>query len=130
MPKAFVVAPHEAMMGARNEAMLLMNCPKVNVLAEAPPFITLSTSGFSEVCMMALPIPRREKERSSMVKSRVNIGTAIAANVITRLSRTVFLRPILFISKLVGTLKMRNQKNTSEGSVLAIESERPRSAFT
>ena len=118
------------MMGARKDAMLLMNCPKVRVLAEAPPFITLSTNGLSEVCMMALPIPSSEKESSSMVKSRVNTGTNIAASVITRLRSTVFLRPILFISRLVGMLKMRNQKNTREGRVLAIESERLRSAFT
>ena len=129
-PKALVVAPQEAMMGARNEAMLLMNCPKVRVLADAPPFITLSTSGLSDVCMMAFPIPRREKESRSMVKSSVKTGTNIAASVRRRLSRTVFLRPILFMSRLVGMLKMRNQRNTSEGSVLAIVSERSRSAFT
>ena len=79
---------------------------------------------------MALPIPKREKESSSMAKSRVNTGIAIATRVITRLSSTVFLRPILFISKLVGMLKMRNHRNTSDGSVLAIESERFKSAFT
>ena len=110
--------------------MLLMNCPKVRVLADAPPFITLSTNGLREVCMMALPIPKREKETRSMAKSRENTGIAIAASVITRLRSTVFLRPILFISRLVGMLKMRNHRNTSEGSVLAIESERLRSAFT
>jgi hypothetical protein len=33
--------------------------------------------------------------------------------------RTVFLRPILFISMPVGTEKIRNQKNTSEGKKLA-----------
>ena len=130
MPNAFVVAPHEAMMGARKEAMLLMNWPKVNVLADAPPFITLSTSGLSEVCMMALPIPKREKDRMSIVKLRVNMGTIMAANVRKRLTRTVFLRPILFMSKLVGMLKMRNQRNTSESRMFAIESERLKSSFT
>ena len=117
-------------MGARKEAMLLMNCPKVKVLADAPPFITLSTNGLSEVYIMALPIPKSEKERSNMVKSSVRTGITIAASVITRLRSTVFLRPILFISKLVGMLKMRNHRNTSEGSVFAIESERLKSAFT
>ena len=117
-------------MGARKEAILLMNCPKVRVLAEAPPFITLSTNGLSEVCIMAFPIPNKEKESSNMVKSRVKIGTSNEASVITRLSITVFFRPILFISRLVGMLKIRNHRNTSEGRVLAIESERFRSAFT
>ena len=43
---------------------------------------------------------------------------------------TVRLRPILFISTPVGTEKMRNQKKTSEGRMLATESLRPRSALT
>ena len=80
--------------------------------------------------MLTFPIPRREKERSSMVKSNVKTGITNAANVITRLSSTVFLRPILFISRLVGMLKIRNHRNTSEGRVLAMESLRFRSAFT
>ena len=80
--------------------------------------------------MMAFPIPKREKESSSMVKSRVKIGTSSEASVITRLSNTVFLRPILFISRLVGMLKIKNHRKTSEGNVLAIESDRFRSAFT
>ena len=41
---------------------------------------------------------------------------------------TVFLRPILFISMPVGTEKIRNQKNTSEGKKLAAESDRPKSS--
>ena len=45
-------------------------------------------------------------------------------------SSTVFFLPILFISRLVGTLNRRNQKNTSEGKRLAIESDRLRSSFT
>ena len=43
---------------------------------------------------------------------------------------TVFLRPILFISMPVGTLKMRNQKKTIIGKLLASESVRPRSFCT
>lgn len=50
--------------------------------------------------------------------------------VTTNESSTVFFRPILFISMPVGTLKMRNQKNTSEGKILATESVRARSSFT
>ena len=45
-------------------------------------------------------------------------------------SKTVFLRPILFIKTPVGTEKMRNQKNTSEGRMLATESLSARSSFT
>ncbi len=36
---------------------------------------------------------------------------------------TVFLRPILFMSMPVGTEKIRNQKKTSEGKILADASE-------
>ena len=50
--------------------------------------------------------------------------------VTTRERSTVFLRPILFISMPVGTLKSRNQKNTSEGKMLATESESWRSDLT
>ena len=92
--------------------------------------MALSTNGLSEVCMMALPMPKSEKDSNNIGKSTVNIGTSIAASVITRLSRTVFFLPILFISRLVGILKIRNQKNTSEGSVFAIASESAKSSFT
>ena len=40
----------------------------------------------------------------------------------TRLRSTVFLRPMRFISIPVGTEKMRNQKNTRDGNMLACES--------
>ena len=58
------VAPQEAMSGARKEAMALTNCPKVRLLASLSGLMRSLSSGLSEVCMMALPIPRREKERS------------------------------------------------------------------
>ena len=48
----------------------------------------------------------------------------------TRLRSTVFLRPMRFISIPVGTEKMRNQKNTRDGNMLACESVRFKSAFT
>ena len=57
-------------------------------------------------------------------------GSSRDITVTTSDSKTVFFRPILFISIPVGTLKMRNQKNTSEGNTLAIESDNPRSSFT
>ena len=43
---------------------------------------------------------------------------------------TVFFRPIRFISIPVGTEKIRNQKNTSEGKRFACESESERSFCT
>ncbi|CUP11563.1 Uncharacterised protein [Segatella copri] len=43
---------------------------------------------------------------------------------------TVFFLPILFIRIPVGTEKMRNQKNTSDGNRLAVASLRLRSSFT
>ena len=59
-----------------------------------------------------------------------NKGISSERIVTTSDRSTVFLRPILFISMPVGTLKMRNQKNTSEGKMLATESESWRSSFT
>ena len=66
MPKVgmSVVAPHAQMIGARNEAMALTNWPKVSVDASLSLLIRLLTSGFSDVCMRALPMPRSEKEAS------------------------------------------------------------------
>ena len=46
------------------------------------------------------------------------------------LIKTVRLRPIRFISMPVGTEKMRNQKNTSEGNRLACASVSERSFWT
>ena len=43
---------------------------------------------------------------------------------------TVRLRPMWFMSMPVGTEKSRNQKNTSEGKMLASESVRLRSCLT
>ena len=80
--------------------------------------------------MSALPMPSSEKATSMMAKVSPNSGSSSDTTVTTSDSNTVFLRPILFISMPVGTLKIRNQKNTSEGNTLATESERPRSAFT
>ena len=45
-------------------------------------------------------------------------------------SNTVRFLPILFINMPAGTLKRKNQKNTSEGNMLAVASLIPRSAFT
>ena len=107
-----------------------MNCPKVSVEARLPPPITVDTSGLSDVCIRALPMPRSEKATSMMPKFSPKSGSSSDTTVTTSESSTVFLRPILFISIPVGTLKIRNQKNTSEGNTLATESVSPRSSFT
>ena len=99
--------------------MALINCPKVSVEARLPPPITVETSGLSDVCISALPIPRSEKAQSIMGNVSPNKGINSDTTVTTSDSSTVFLRPILFISIPVGTLKIRNQKNTSEGKMLA-----------
>ena len=85
--------------------------------------------------MMALPMPSSEKEMYisqswlSLVGMKLSKRGRNTASVVTMMERsTVFLRPILFISMPVGTEKMRNQKNTSEGKKLAAESLRPKSS--
>ena len=131
---AVVVAPHAAMSGAMNEAMALTNCPKVSVEARWP-LTSIVTSGLIDVCMIALPMPRSENEMYishswlslvGMKLSKRGRNTARVVIIIER--RTVFLRPILFISMPVGTEKIRNQKNTSEGKKLAAESDSPKSS--
>ena len=92
--------------------------------------MTVDTSGFRDVCISALPIPNSEKATSMILKFSPKSGSSRDITVTTSDSKTVFFRPILFISIPVGTLKMRNQKNTSEGNTLAIESDNPRSSFT
>ena len=75
-------------------------------------------------------MPKSEKATSMMPKLSPNSGSNSDTTVTTSESSTVFFRPILFISIPVGTLKMRNQKNTSEGNTLATESLSDKSAFT
>ena len=110
--------------------MALMNCPKVSVEARLPPPITVDTSGLSDVCIRALPMPSNENATSMMPNDSPNSGSSNDTTVTMSESSTVFLRPILFISMPVGTLKMRNQKNTNEGNTLATESVSARSSFT
>ena len=112
------------------DAIAFTNCPKVSVDARLPPFITVETSGFSDVCISALPIPSSENDTSISPYDSPKTGRSSESSVTTRLSSTVFLRPILFISIPVGTEKMRNQKKTSDGKTLAVESVRCRSSFT
>ena len=124
------VAPHMARYGAKNEAMALMNCPKVSVDAKFFPPMTLDTSGLSEVCISALPMPRSEKDTSITPKDLPNNGMNNDSTVTAKESRTVFLRPMRFINMPVGTEKMRNQKNTNDGKMLAVLSFSPKSSFT
>ena len=113
-----------------NEAMALMNCPKVSVEARLSPLIMLEMSGLSDVCMSALPMPSSEKAVSMMGKFSPKSGSSSDTTVTSSESSTVFLRPMRFMSMPVGTEKMRNQKKTSDGKMLAVLSSRARSAFT
>ena len=110
--------------------MALTNCPKVSVDARFLSPIMSIASGLMLVCMKALPMPSSEKATSMMPKELPNSGMMSDTTVTISDSSTVFLRPILFISMPVGTLKMRNQKNTSEGNMFATLSVSPRSSFT
>ena len=92
--------------------------------------MTVLTSGLSDVCMSALPIPSREKLTNITPKLSPKMGNSRETRVTTSDNNTVFLRPMRFISTPVGTEKMRNQKKTSEGKRLAVVSFRCRSAFT
>ena len=95
-----------------------------------PPFNTVDTNGLREVCISALPMPSSEKATSIKPKLSPNRGMNSDTTVTMSDSNTVFLRPILFISIPVGTEKMRNQKNTSDGKILAVLSFSPKSSFT
>lgn len=99
--------------------MALTNCPKVSVEARLP-FITIDTIGLRDVCISVLPMPSSENDTSITPNVSPKIGMSSDTAVTTSDSSTVFLRPILFISIPVGTLKMRNQKNTSEGNMFAV----------
>ena len=88
------------------------------------------TSGFSDVCIKALPMPRSENDASMMIYESPNIGTISDSAVMTNETSTVRLRPIRFIIMPVGTENMRNQKNTSEGNRLAWALVSPRSFCT
>ena len=107
-----------------------MNCPKVRVEARLPPFSTVDTSGLREVCISALPMPSSEKATSITPKLSPNSGMNSDTTVTMSDSSTVFFRPILFISMPVGTEKIRNQKNTSDGKMFAVLSFSPKSSFT
>ena len=110
--------------------MALMNCPKVSVLARCLPLIIAATRGLSEVCIRAFPMPNSENAASIMPKFSPKRGRIKETTVTASDSSTVFFRPILFMSIPVGTEKIRNQKNTNDGNMLAVESLSPRSDFT
>ena len=92
--------------------------------------MTDETSGFSDVCISALPMPSNENATNISGKFSPNSGRSSDTMVTISESSTVFLRPILFISIPVGTEKIRNQKNTNDGSTLAVESLSCRSSLT
>ena len=110
------------MSGARKEAMALTNWPKVSADDSSSSLTTVLSNGVTEVCINVLPMPSSEKAASIPAKLLLNTGNSRAAMVTHKLSSSVRLRPILFMSMLVGTLKSKNQKNTSEGRKLAVVS--------
>ena len=131
---AVVVAPHAAIRGAMNEAIAFTNCPKVSVEAKWP-FTIIVTKGLMLVCITALPMPSSENDTYishswlSLVGIKLSNSGINTASVVMMIEiSTVFLRPILFMSMPVGTEKIRNQKNTSEGKKLAAESDSPKSS--
>jgi len=79
---------------------------------------------------MALPMPRSENDSNMIRYVSPNTGMNRDVTVIIRLIRTVFFRPILFMSMPVGTENIRNQKNTSEGKRFACASVRFKSFWT
>ena len=80
--------------------------------------------------MMALPMPSRQNETAIVTMPSPVSGMKSETMVTKSESITVFLRPIRFISTPVGTENTRNHRNTSEGKMLACESERCMSALT
>ena len=87
-------------------------------------------SGLILVCMKAFPMPSSENATSMKPKLWPMSGMMSDTTVMMRERSTVFFRPILFMSMPVGTEKMRNQKKTSDGKMLATESLRLRSSLT
>ena len=75
-------------------------------------------------------MPNSENDNNIIAKLSPKMGSTSDTIVTTSDTSTVFLRPIRFISIPVGTEKIRNQKNTSDGKMLATVSLRSRSAFT
>ena len=75
-------------------------------------------------------MPSSENTTNISGKFSPNNGSKSDTTVTTNDSSTVFLRPILFISMPVGTEKIRNQKNTNDGSTLAVESLSCKSSLT
>ena len=116
--------------GKEEEAIAFTNCPKVKVEARFLPDVTTETSGFREVCINAFPMPSNENDTSISSKFSPKMGKRREITVTSKDRSTVFFLPILFIRIPVGTEKMRNQKNTSDGNRLAVASLRLRSSFT
>lgn len=84
--------------------------------------------------MIALPMPSRQNDTSMIVNDAVlcgigmvSTGSSNASAVTTRLISTVLRRPIRFISRPVGTEKIRNHRNTISGNSPAMVSDSPKS---
>ena len=57
-----VPAANAAMKGPQNDETALTTWPAVSELVSASPLTTLVSSGLSDTCMSALPMPSSEKE--------------------------------------------------------------------
>ena len=117
------------MNGAHTAETAFTTCPAVSELESMSPFTTLVSSGFKETCRMVLPIPKRTQASIQLWKLNEMKGIIIPMMVMTLLSCTVFLRPILFMSEAVGTLSSRNQMKIMEGMNPARVSLRLNSCF-
>ena len=85
---------------------------------------------FKELLQRIRDICSSEKATNSTANDWPNTDINKASTVTTNDNSTVFLRPIRFISIPVGIEKIRNQKNTSDAIMLAVESFSARSSFT
>ncbi len=57
-----LITAHAAKIGATKEAMALINCPNVSVLAILFSSTIFANNGFNETCIIVLPIPNSVKE--------------------------------------------------------------------
>lgn len=55
-------APHAAKIGATKDAIALTNCPNVSAPDNFSSLIKLDTNGFSDTCIIVLPMPSRQND--------------------------------------------------------------------
>ena len=80
---------------------------------------------------MVLPMPSMAKAIRTDTKSYLRTGMSMAKAVMAKLTTTVFLRPILFISIPVGIERIKNhKKHDNEISPATVSSIPAKSALT